>query len=153
VRLLWPIRAVAVLRACWPAKTGRLSMAARASRNPLRYRQIISHLLNIGVLWIVAVVLLRQRPFCSAPSAQALVEQLWEFAKAGYLDSIKAGKVGLTGATGAVLDRSLIGMRGLIDRSLAHNAMNAAAPDRWGCSASNWITCEVIDRTVRTEGS
>jgi PAS domain S-box-containing protein len=25
--------------------------------------------------------------FCSAPSAQALVEQLWEFAKAGYLDS------------------------------------------------------------------
>jgi hypothetical protein len=24
--------------------------------------------------------------FCSAPSAQALVEQLWEFAKAGYLD-------------------------------------------------------------------
>src|ERR1700722_15815717 len=25
--------------------------------------------------------------FCSAPSAQVLVEQLWEFAKAGYLDS------------------------------------------------------------------
>ena len=25
--------------------------------------------------------------FCSAPSAEALVEQLWEFAKAGYLES------------------------------------------------------------------
>lgn len=33
--------------------------------------------------------------------------------------AIKAGHVGLTGATGAVLDRSLIGMRALIDRSLA----------------------------------
>jgi signal transduction histidine kinase len=33
--------------------------------------------------------------------------------------AIKAGNVGLTGATGAVLDRSLIGMRSLIDRSLA----------------------------------
>lgn len=33
--------------------------------------------------------------------------------------AIKAGQVGLTGATGAVLDRSLVGMRDLIDRSLA----------------------------------
>lgn len=33
--------------------------------------------------------------------------------------AIKAGNVGMTGATGAVLDRSLIGMRSLIDRSLA----------------------------------
>jgi signal transduction histidine kinase len=33
--------------------------------------------------------------------------------------AIKAGNVGVTGATGAVLDRSLIGMRSLIDRSLA----------------------------------
>jgi signal transduction histidine kinase len=33
--------------------------------------------------------------------------------------AIKAGHVGLSGATGAVLDRSLIGMRDLIDRSLA----------------------------------
>jgi signal transduction histidine kinase len=33
--------------------------------------------------------------------------------------AIKAGSVGLAGATGAVLDRSLIGMRSLIDRSLA----------------------------------
>jgi len=33
--------------------------------------------------------------------------------------AVKSGQVGLTGATGAVLDRSLIGMRTLIDRSLA----------------------------------
>lgn len=33
--------------------------------------------------------------------------------------AMKAGRVGLSGATGAVLDRSLIGMRDLIDRSLA----------------------------------
>jgi len=33
--------------------------------------------------------------------------------------AMKAGSVGATGATGAVLDRSLIGMRSLIDRSLA----------------------------------
>ena len=33
--------------------------------------------------------------------------------------AIKAGNVGVSGATGAVLDRSLIGMRSLIDRSLA----------------------------------
>jgi signal transduction histidine kinase len=33
--------------------------------------------------------------------------------------AIKAGNVGLTGATGTILDRSLIGMRNLIDRSLA----------------------------------
>jgi len=33
--------------------------------------------------------------------------------------AVKAGQVGLTGPTGALLDRSLIGMRTLIDRSLA----------------------------------
>jgi signal transduction histidine kinase len=35
------------------------------------------------------------------------------------MTAIRAGNVGTTGATGAVLDRSLIGMRSLIDRSLA----------------------------------
>ena len=33
--------------------------------------------------------------------------------------AMKAGNVGLSGATGAILDRSLIGLRNLIDRSLA----------------------------------
>jgi signal transduction histidine kinase len=44
------------------------------------------------------------------------------------LTAIKAGSVGLTGATGAVLDRSLVGLRKLIDRSLAEARMTAGIP-------------------------
>lgn len=44
--------------------------------------------------------------------------------------AMKAGHVGLTGATGAVLDRSLIGMRNLIDRSLADVRVAAGMPPR-----------------------
>jgi signal transduction histidine kinase len=44
--------------------------------------------------------------------------------------AIKSGNVGLTGATGAVLDRSLIGMRNLIDRSLADVRVTAGLPAR-----------------------
>lgn len=44
--------------------------------------------------------------------------------------ALKAGRVGLTGATGAVLDRSLIGMRSLIDRSLAEVRMEAGLDPR-----------------------
>jgi signal transduction histidine kinase len=42
--------------------------------------------------------------------------------------AIKAGNVGATGATGALLDRSLIGMRNLIDRSLADVRITAGMP-------------------------
>jgi len=44
--------------------------------------------------------------------------------------AIKAGNVGISGATGAVLDRSLIGMRNLIDRSLAEVRVTAGLPPR-----------------------
>jgi K+-sensing histidine kinase KdpD len=44
--------------------------------------------------------------------------------------AIRAGSVGMTGATGAVLDRSLIGMRNLIDRSLADVRVAAGVPPR-----------------------
>jgi hypothetical protein len=44
--------------------------------------------------------------------------------------AIKAGSVGLAGATGAVLDRSLIGMRNLIDQSLADVRVAAGMPPR-----------------------
>jgi signal transduction histidine kinase len=44
--------------------------------------------------------------------------------------AIKAGNVGATGATGALLDRSLIGMRNLIDRSLADVRVIAGMPPR-----------------------
>ena len=42
--------------------------------------------------------------------------------------AIKAGNVGLAGATGAVLDRSLIGLRNLIDHSLADVRVTAGMP-------------------------
>ena len=44
--------------------------------------------------------------------------------------AIKAGNVGLAGATGAVLDRSLIGLRNLVDRSLADVRVTAVMPPR-----------------------
>lgn len=46
--------------------------------------------------------------------------------------AIKAGNVGMAGATGAVLDRSLLGMSNLIDRSLAEVRVTAALPPRLG---------------------
>jgi signal transduction histidine kinase len=46
------------------------------------------------------------------------------------LSSIKAGNVGLSGATGAALDRSLIALRSLIDRSLAEVRLTAGMPAR-----------------------
>jgi signal transduction histidine kinase len=44
---------------------------------------------------------------------------------------IKTGKAGLGGATGAILDRSLVSMTNLIDRSLAEVRMAAGMPARY----------------------
>jgi len=44
--------------------------------------------------------------------------------------AIKSGNVGTGGATGALLDRSLIGMRNLIDRTLAGVRLTAGMPSR-----------------------
>jgi signal transduction histidine kinase len=44
--------------------------------------------------------------------------------------AIKTGNVGLAGATGALLDRSLIGLRNLVDRSLADVRITAGMPAR-----------------------
>ena len=44
------------------------------------------------------------------------------------LTAIKEGNVGLKGATGAVLDRSLVGLRNLVDRSLSDVRMTAGMP-------------------------
>ena len=46
------------------------------------------------------------------------------------LTALKAGGVGLGGAIGAVLDRSLIGLRTLIDRSLVEVRTSAGTPPR-----------------------
>ena len=47
------------------------------------------------------------------------------------LTAMKTGNVGLSGATGAVLDRSLIALRSLIDRSLAEVRVTAGMPARY----------------------
>jgi signal transduction histidine kinase len=44
---------------------------------------------------------------------------------------IKTGRVGLAGATGSILDRSLVAMSNLIDRSLAEVRMHAGMPARY----------------------
>ena len=44
--------------------------------------------------------------------------------------AIKTGNVGISGATGAVLDRSLMGMRNLIDRALAEVRLTGGKPIR-----------------------
>jgi signal transduction histidine kinase len=46
------------------------------------------------------------------------------------LTALKTGSVGLAGATGEVLDRSLIGLRTLIERSLVEVRASAGAPPR-----------------------
>lgn len=73
----------------------------------------------------------------STKDAQAMGERLGFLAHElrNQLDSamlavaaIKAGDVGMAGATGAVLDRSLIGLRNLIDRSLADVRLTVGMP-------------------------
>jgi signal transduction histidine kinase len=46
--------------------------------------------------------------------------------------AIRTGQVGLSGPTGAVLDRCLIGLRNLVDRSLADVRLRSAIPARGG---------------------
>ena len=46
------------------------------------------------------------------------------------LTALKAGRMGLGGATGTVLDRSLIGLRALIDRSLSEVRATSGMPAR-----------------------
>ena len=81
-----------------------------------------------------------QRDFITADrNAEALNERLGSFAHEFRnllnsamlaLTALKEGDVGLKGATGAVLDRSLVGMRALIDRSLSDVRMTAGMPAR-----------------------
>ena len=69
--------------------------------------------------------------------------------------AIKAGNVGATGATGALLDRSLIGMRNLIDRSLADVRITAGMPPRAHLISLADFVADVkyLPRLRRTRGS
>jgi len=59
------------------------------------------------------------------------------------LTVLKGGPVGLGGATGAVLDRSLVGLRNLIDRSLADVKIAAGLPLRSRLFSLNEFLAEV----------
>jgi signal transduction histidine kinase len=60
---------------------------------------------------------------------------------------LKTGNVGLTGSTGAVVDRSLIGLRDLIARSIEDIRFANVVPDRQRISVSEFI--EKVDITAR----
>ncbi len=77
----------------------------------------------------------------SAEGAQQMNERLGELAhelrnhlNSAILafDAIKTGNVAVTGATGNVLDRSLLGLRDVIDRSLAEVRLGAGLAPRRG---------------------
>jgi signal transduction histidine kinase len=66
--------------------------------------------------------------------------------------AIKAGTAGMSGATGAVLDRSLIGMHSLIDRSLADVRIAAGMPHRHQLiSLADFITDVKISASLEAE--
>jgi len=66
--------------------------------------------------------------------------------------AIKAGNVGVTGATGAVLDRSLIGMRSLIDRSLADvRAAAGMLPRRQLVSLADFVSDVRISASLEAQ--
>ena len=66
--------------------------------------------------------------------------------------AIKAGTAGISGATGAVLDRSLIGMHRLIDRSLADVRIAAGMPPRHGLiSLADFISDVKISASLEAE--
>ena len=93
---------------------------------------------------------IQQRDFEAADKqAKAMNETIGYFAHElrNYLNSavlalsaIRAGNVGLAGATGAVLDRSLVGMKNLIDRSLGDVRISAGLPlVRRICSLADFV--------------
>jgi signal transduction histidine kinase len=69
--------------------------------------------------------------------------------------ALRAGQVGLTGATGAVLDRSLIGMRALIDRTLADvRAQSGGQPEMHQIGLAEFMADVAISANLeaRTHG-
>lgn len=68
------------------------------------------------------------------------------------LAAIREGGVGLNGATGGVLDRSLVGMRNLIDRSLSDVRMKAGMPPQHRVvSLSNFIDEAKLSATLEAQ--
>jgi signal transduction histidine kinase len=68
------------------------------------------------------------------------------------IGAIKLGNVGLSGSTGAILERSLVGMSNLIDRSLAEVRIEAGMPDRYErISVADFIADVKISASLEAE--
>lgn len=99
----------------------------------------LNRCLDNGIADAVTEYVFQRESLLESRSATALNEQLGFLAHElrNHLHTatlatmaIKSGNVGSAGATGALLDRSLIGMRNLIDRSLAGVRLTAGMPSR-----------------------
>jgi signal transduction histidine kinase len=67
------------------------------------------------------------------------------------LTAIKSGHVGLAGATGAVLDRSLLGLRSIIDRSLADVRLTAGMAQHRVTSLAGFIADVAAAATLEAQ--
>ncbi len=99
----------------------------------------LNRCLDNGIADAVTEYVFQRDTMLETKSVKALNEQLGFLAHElrNFLHSatlaviaIKTGNVGTSGATGALLDRALIGMRNLIDRSLAGVRLTAGMPSR-----------------------
>ncbi len=100
----------------------------RAAQIDIDEFRTLNRCLDNGIADAVTEYAVQRRTLAEDNSAKALNERLGFLAHelrnhiqtaTLAVTAIKAGSVGLTGATGGVLDQSLIGMQNLIDRSLA----------------------------------
>lgn len=99
--------------------------------------QTLNRCLDNGIADAVKEYVRRRETLLDDKSALALNERLGSLAHemrnhvnsaALAIFAMRTGSVGLTGATGAVLDRSMAGLRSIIDRSLADVRMSAGMP-------------------------
>jgi signal transduction histidine kinase len=121
----------------------------------------LNRCLDNGIAVAVTEYAFQRNSLAESKSVNALNERLGSLAHElrNHLHSatlaviaIKAGKVGLTGATGAVLDRSLIGMRSLIDRSLAEVRVAAGmSPRRQLVSLADFVADVKISASLEAQ--
>lgn len=110
----------------------------------------LNRCLDNGIAEAVSEFIQRRDVLIANEQALALSQRIGSFAHelrnhlstAGLaVAAIKQGGMGVTGATGAVLDRSLVGLRTLIDRSLAEVRVEAGLTlQRTVFSVSNFIS-------------
>jgi signal transduction histidine kinase len=121
----------------------------------------LNRCLDNGIAVAVTEYAFQRNSLAASNSAKALNERLGSLAHElrNHLHvatlaviALKSGKVGLTGATGAVLDRSLIGMRSLIDRSLAEVRVAAGmSPRRQLVSLADFIADIKISASLEAQ--